>query len=75
MEEDNVFLFCYSPDIYESCAMTVSVHKTYKGAYSALRSFLLGRHQQWFESPRRMHWLYCIQNDERFFIKKIKLNN
>lgn len=70
MEEDYVFLFCYSPDIYESRAMTMSVHRTYKGAYSDLRNLLLDRHEQWFESPKRIHWLYCIQNDESFFIKK-----
>ena len=72
---DVLYVFEYNPDIDESCARTMSIHKTYKGAYMALRSFLLYRHEEWFGNPRKYHELYCIEHTEHYFIRKMKLKD
>ena len=73
--EEYLYAFKYNPDIYESCAATMSVHRTYKGAYKDLRRFLLDRHEQWLELPKKYRELYCIEHGEHYFISKIKLKD
>ena len=73
--EEYIYAFKYNPDIYESCAATMSIHRTYKGAYMAMKAFLLYRHEEWFNKPKKYHELYCIDDGEHYFISKIKLND
>ena len=70
-----VYLFNYIDSVYEGCAETMSVHKTYKGAYLALRQYLLGRYQQWIELPKRFRDTPCIESDERYYIEKVELKD
>jgi len=41
------FTFVYNPFIWESAASTVSVHKTKKGAYEAMRKHKLELYEEW----------------------------
>lgn len=42
-----VFEFAYTDCFYES-AMTISLHKTKKGAYKAMREFLINGYMEWY---------------------------
>lgn len=73
--DEYLYSFEYNPDIFDSCAETMSIHRTYKGAYKNLRRFLLDKHEQWLELPKKYRESYCIEYSERYFIRKIKLND
>jgi hypothetical protein len=47
---DVVYEFGYQPCIYESAMSTVSIHKTFKGAYKAMREHLLHSYKKWYDS-------------------------
>ena len=72
---ETVYTVSYNPCVYESGLMTLSLHRTKKGAYLALKKLLFDKHEQWIEGPKRMRDLYCIQNDERYFIKEMKVKD
>ena len=48
-----VFEFVYTDCIYESAMATLSLHKTKKGAYKAMREFLETEYAQWREDGIR----------------------
>jgi hypothetical protein len=43
-----VFEFVYTDCIYESAMATLSLHKTKKGAYNAMRDFLVNGYMEWY---------------------------
>jgi len=51
--EDKVYAFQYNPCIYESGYCTISLHKTCKGAYQAMRTFILREYNIWRENGIR----------------------
>ena len=73
--DEYLYAFKYNPDIYESVAATMSTHRTYKGAYIAMKAFLIYRHEEWFNKPKKYRELYCIEHDEHYFVSRIKLND
>ncbi len=50
-----VYEFLYNPCIHESTSCTMSIHRTKKGAYKALRKFLLEKYDEWYNSADRKH--------------------
>jgi len=44
-----LYQFLYCPCICESEYCTISIHKTPKGAYTAMRKDILKRYNEWFE--------------------------
>jgi len=48
-----VFEFVYTSCIYESAFETLSLHRTKKGAYKAMREFLETEYEQWREDGIR----------------------
>lgn len=48
-----VFEFIYTDCIYESAMATMSLHRTKKGAYKAMREFLETEYAQWREDGIR----------------------
>lgn len=73
--DEYLYAFKYNPDTFDGCAEIISIHKTYKGAYKNLRRFLLDKHEQWLELPKKYRELYCIEHGEHYFISKIKLKD
>ena len=43
-----IYEFRYTDCIYESGYYTISVHKTLKGAYKAMRKFLTNSYMEWY---------------------------
>lgn len=48
--EDKVYAFLYTPCIYESSFSTMSLHRSKKGAYRAMRGFIEESYREWRES-------------------------
>ena len=48
-----IYEFVYTDSIFESGMVTLSVHKTKKGAYNAMREFLEKKYAEWRESGIR----------------------
>lgn len=46
-EEEEVYSFQYCGCIYESSVATMSLHKTKKGAYKAMRAFIEKGYAEW----------------------------
>jgi uncharacterized protein (DUF2461 family) len=46
-----VYQFNYCSCIYESSYATISTHRTAKGAYKAMRVFILDLYNEWLEMP------------------------
>jgi hypothetical protein len=46
---DKIYSFQYCECIHESAFETISIHKTVKGAYSAMRKYILKEYNQWRE--------------------------
>lgn len=46
---DKVYIFYYNSCIHESSAEAVSLHKTLKGAYDAMRKDKMEAYNIWFE--------------------------
>lgn len=44
---NKVYAFEYTPCIYESYFKTMSIHRTKKGAYKAMRDFLETEYTKW----------------------------
>lgn len=44
-----VFEFVYTDCIYESAMATMSLHRTKKGAYKAMREFLETEYAKWYD--------------------------
>ncbi len=51
--KDKVYSFQYTYCIYESAFATISLHKTAKGAYSAMKKHILKEYEQWREEGLR----------------------
>ena len=47
--KDNVWCFQYNYCIYEGSFATISIHKTPKGAYNAMRAKILQDYNKWRE--------------------------
>jgi len=43
-----IFRFKYNDCIYESAMATISLHRTKKGAYNAMRNYLETDYAQWY---------------------------
>ncbi len=51
--EDKIWAFQYTHCIYESAFETISLHKTPKGAYNAMKKHILKEYEEWRESGLR----------------------
>ena len=51
--KEEVYSFQYCECIYESAFATMSLHKTKKGAYKAMRAFIEKDYEQWREDGCR----------------------
>ena len=43
-----IFEFIYTSDTYESAMATMSMHRTKKGAYKAMRNYLNKEYMEWY---------------------------
>ncbi len=59
-KKETVYEVLFNPCIHESAPSTISVHRTKKGAYKALRTFLFEKYYEWYNSAGRKHskWSY-----------------
>lgn len=48
--KDKVWAFEYCDCVYESTFSTMSLHRTAKGAYRAMRDFILKEYESWRDS-------------------------
>lgn len=48
MIDDNVYAFMFNDDIHEGSMSIISLHRTKKGAYVAMRNFLLTSYMEWY---------------------------
>jgi hypothetical protein len=44
-----VYEFLYTDNIHESAMATMSLHRTKKGAYKAMRAFLESKYAEWYD--------------------------
>lgn len=51
--KDKVYSFEYTYCIYESAFATISLHKTAKGAYNAMKKYILEEYEDWRENGIR----------------------
>ena len=51
--KDKVYSFQYTYCIYESAFATISLHKTAKGAYNAMKKHILKEYKDWREEGIR----------------------
>ena len=51
--KDKVWSFQYTYCVYESDFATISLHKTAKGAYNAMKKHILNEYEEWRESGLR----------------------
>ncbi len=69
------YLYC----IYEGSWNTVSIHKTKKGAYMAMRKFLLDRYQDWDKVRRAIGYTRTdtdkVSHHDLWNIKSIELKD
>lgn len=49
-----IYSFLYCPCIYESSYQTISLHKTKRGAYNAMRKYLIDNYLEWDEKRRQI---------------------
>lgn len=61
--EEHVYLFLYNPCIWESSFATISIHRTKKGAYQAMRKHKLKCYEEY-----RKREIYFKR--DRFFTDK-----
>lgn len=68
-----VYEFLYCGCIYESSYATMSVHKTIRGAYNAMKAHRLKTFNEWRKEPNefRRDNLDTVHQD--WFIKKTKI--
>lgn len=55
MDKQTVYAFIYNEMYYESAPKTMSIHKTKKGAYLAMRKFLIDRYWEWFKRHKKCY--------------------
>lgn len=57
-------------DYSDDSDYVVSYHKTYKGAYLAMRKWLLEKYERWFNEPKRDRHEKIMYATELYFIEK-----
>lgn len=55
-----VYKFLYCSCIYESSFATVSIHKSKKGAYKAMRKFILDEYTSWYDNRIKYGKFKCL---------------
>ena len=76
---DKVYQFLYCDCIYESSHLTMSLHKTKKGAYQAMRKYIIKNYTDWYDE--RILWgkdrksSIKFGTHENWCVKEITLEN
>ena len=73
--DEYIYCFKINPCVYESAAMTLSIHKTKIGAYMARKQYLLNRYERLSNAPKKHRVTIPIGHDERYFIERVKLKD
>jgi len=59
--------------VHGGITATISVHKTYQGAYKALRTFLIEIYDEWYDRPKKYRTKKVFDENQIFYIKRIKI--
>ena len=68
-----VYEFKYCSNTYESSASTVSIHKTYKGAYKSMKNHMYEEYNQWLEYSSFFRKRFKWNSHREWFITKTEL--
>jgi len=67
--------FRYCPCIYESSYSTISIHKTKKGAYSAMKKHRIAVFETWRKLPNQYRKPFKDTFSQDWFIDKITIQD
>lgn len=69
----NVYKFDYCSDVFESSFKTVSVHKSIRGAYKAMKQHRLMKFNEWMKYSNCLRKAYKDTHDRAWRISKTEL--
>lgn len=70
---DLVYEFKYCFNTHESSSFTVSIHKTYKGAYKAMKKHMFEEYEEWLNYSSYFRKRFKFNSHKEWFIVKTKL--
>lgn len=69
----NIYAFEYCDCIYESSYMTVSIHRTFAGAYNAMKNHRIKNFNDWRKLPNKYRKDFKDTFGKAWCINKIQL--
>jgi hypothetical protein len=72
----DIYAFFYNSDTYDSAAFLISVHKSLRGAYNAMRKHIVADYMEWFNDgllDGKSQWRFKPDFGKAWFVQKIKL--